>query len=321
VTGRALACALVLSAITSAASADGAEYIHVVRPGETLASIATRYYGDARRESVLVAENGLTTQGGAAIVVGLRLLVPRVSYHRVQAGETWAQIATLHYGDPRRASAIIEANSQVSGAQPDAGAELLVPYPLRHVARQGDTMRRVAQLYYGDQGEAVRLMRFNGSRRQRLGRGQIVLVPLADLVLSEEGRQVIERATGDDVQAGELRELQTAINEELPRLHEHVERGRYPEAIAVGNRLLGAGELTGNQVVTIQRELAIAYVALDRPDLAQRAFAAALEHQPDLELDSRRTSPTVMRAFDRARRHHAQRAAQPSPAAPDAGAP
>lgn len=309
--------ALVATLTPAAVRADGPGYVHVVRPGETLASIAQRYYGDARRESVLVSENGLTTQGGAAIVVGLRLAVPQVSYHRVAAGETWAQIATQHYGDPRRASELIAANPQVAGAQPDVDAELLVPYPLRHVARQGETMRRVAQLYYGDQGEASRLMRFNAIRRQRLSRGQVVLVPLSDLVLSDEGRRVIEAATGEPVASGEVRDLQTRIAAELPVLHDHVRRGRYAEAVALGNRLLGAGDLTGNQVVTIHRELATAYVALDRSDLALDALVSALERQPDLELDSRRTSPTVLRAFTSAREALMERRSAP---ASDAGA-
>ena len=38
------------------ARADYPTYIHVVREGETLASIAQVYYGDPRREAVLVAE-------------------------------------------------------------------------------------------------------------------------------------------------------------------------------------------------------------------------------------------------------------------------
>lgn len=303
-----LSLVLVLG-VAQPALASGSAYVHVVRPGETLASIAQRYYGDARRESVLVAENGLNTQGGAAIVVGLRLVIPFVGYHRVREGETWAQIATLHYGDPRRVSALIEANTQVQGAQPDVGAELLVPYPLRHVARQNDTMRRVAALYYASEAESSRLSRFNAIRSRRLGRGQIVLVPLADLVLSDEGRQVIEEATGVRREAGEVRERQAAINDELPRLREHVRRGGYTEAVALANRLLGGGQLTGNQIVTIQRELATAYVALDRTDLAIDALFAALEQQPDLELDTRRTSPTVLAAFRTARERLSNRAA------------
>ena len=321
-------CVLLLQfAGSSARAQERASYMHVVRPGETLASIAQRYYGDPRRESVLVAENGLTTQGGAAIVVGLRLAIPWVSYHRVQPSETWASIATQHYGDPRRVGTLIQANPQVSATQPDEGAELLIPYPLRHVARQNDTMRRVAQLYYDDQGEAQSLLRFNSLRRQRLARGRIVLVPIDDLLLSEEGREVIERATGRTIGGGEVRELQTEINEQLPTLREHVRRGRYTEAVALGNRLLASGELTGNQIVTIQRELAVAYVALDREDLAVTAFTAALDRQPDLELDTRRTSPRVLRALEGAttarteREAAAQEAVEADGGEPDAGAP
>jgi nucleoid-associated protein YgaU len=85
-------------------------FVHVVRPGETLASIAQRYYGDPRRESVLVAENGLASQGGAPIVVGLRLTIPWATYHRVKSGETWAQLAERSSGDPRRAFSFEVAN-------------------------------------------------------------------------------------------------------------------------------------------------------------------------------------------------------------------
>lgn len=321
----AQACVLALAAAVvqgwaSPAQAEMPAFVHVVREGETLASIAQRYYGDPRREAVLVAENGLETQGGVPIVVGLRLVVPAVVYHRVEAGETWGSIAERYYGVPTRAFAIQAANPSVDGAQPAEGAELLVPYPLRHVADQRDTVQRVAQAYFDDAQAARDIRRFNDLRSTRLTRGQVILVPLADLVMSEEGRRVVAEAmpvAAPPADGGDVRELQERISAELPLLQESVRRGRYTEAIAMGNRLLGAGELTGNQVVTIQRSLAVAFVALDRSDLAVEAFVEALTRQPDLELDSRRTSPTVLAAFEAARQRLA--AAPTAVDEPDAG--
>ncbi len=307
---RALCAAVVLAWLAwlapAGARADYPTYVHVVREGETLASIAQVYYGDPRRESVLVAENGLEAEGGAAIVTGVRLVIPHVEYHRVVAGETWQSIAEQYFGVPNRAFAIQEANPSVEGGQPAEGAELLIPYPLRHVCDQRDTINHLAQEYFGDLAEARTLRRFNNMRPSaRLTRGQVILVPLRDLVLSAEGRRAVEAAmpvatTGGG--SGEVRDLQEQITSELPVLQEEVRRGQFEEALTHGARLLGAGELTGNQIVTIQRALAVCYVAVDREDLAIAAFREALARQPDLELDSRRTSPTVLHAFDAARR-------------------
>lgn len=289
---------------SSVARADGKVFMHIVRQSETLASIAQLYYGDPRRENVLVMENGLNTQGGAAIVVGVRLDIPVVSYHRVAANETWAQLAERFYGEPRRASALIDANGG-SSVPPDIGAEILVPYPLRHVAGQRETLNEVAQMYYGRTDAAATLRRFNNLRGNRLTRGQIILVPLADLLLSDEGKalvmQVDEAPAPTPANGGAVRALQARIDDELPVLREHVRRGRFTEAVALGNRLLGAGELTGNQIVTIQRELGTAYVALEREDLARAAYREVIARQPDAEMDSIRTSPRVLAAFRAAR--------------------
>lgn len=288
-----------LSTLAAAAAAQvGGGFQHVVREGETLASIAERYYGDPRRESVLVAENGLTVGGGAPIQVGLRLQIPYVTYHIVGEGETWAELAARFYGDSRRAFVLIEANHGSSSEQPDAGAQLVVPYPLRHIAAQNENVARVAKVYYGPGIEgARRLRRFNGRRSNRLTRGEVLLVPLSDIALSEEGRNIVQEATGQAPESDDLRELQARIDTELPQLHELLRRGRFTEAVALGNHLLGARFLTGTQIVGIQTDLATAYVALRRDDLAVQAFRAALDRQPDLRLPDLRTSPTVMRAF------------------------
>lgn len=303
--------------------------VHVVRPSESLASIAQHYYGDARRESVLVAENGLSSQGGSPIVVGLRLDIPAVVYHRVQDGETWAVLAKLYYGEASRAYAIIEANAGAPGDHPDPGAELLIPYPVRHVVGQTDTLRSVAKLYYNDENATASVRRFNNVKRNRINRGQILLVPVADLKLTDKGKEAARAQEQAALTGGGIRDKQALIAEELPVLREHVRRGRFADAVAMGNRLLGQGDLTGNQKVTIFRELGTAYVALGADALAVAAFVQALTQQPDLELDTARTSPKVLTQFQHAREQAqrerdaaAQREVQRSPEPlTDGGAP
>ncbi len=273
--------------------------MHVVKSGETLASIAQSYYGDPKRENVLVAENGLLAQGGTAIVEGLRLIIPTVSYHLVKDGDTWKDLAQRYYGDPTRTVALLRANQAKPGSTPDEGAQLLIPYPVRHVMEQGESLIGIAEQFYKDRND-VRLLRAFNASKAPIKRGHVLLIPLFDLVLSDEGRDRLE-ANGQHIEGGETRALQSRVDSQLPLLHEHVVKGRYAEALALGNQLLGSGQLTGHQEISIQRELATAYVALGRHDLAVDAFATALKKQPDLELDSARTSPRVLKALEDAK--------------------
>lgn len=312
----AMTCAPVLL-VSAAVRAQSEVIVHVVRPGETLASIAELYYGEPRREGVIVADNGLGSEGGSSIVVGLRLRIPTVQFHRVQEGETWNLLAERFYGDTRRAFALIEANASSAGRQPDVGAEIVVPYPLRYLGSAHDPLRQAAKEYFGGDAKAIQtIRRFNGLKTSRVGRGEALLVPLANLVLSPEGRKRVQASGALPKQHGEVRDKQQRIHEELPLLHEHVVHGRYVEAVAMANRLIGVGDLTGNQVVSIERELGTALVALDRDDLAAAAFARMLEKQPDAELAIGTTSPKVLRVLQDAKKSHAAaRAAQAQGAA------
>jgi LysM repeat protein len=282
------------------ATAQEQAYVHIVRPGETLASIAQAYYGDPRRDQVLIRENAL---GDGEPGAGSRLLIPTVRYHRVTAGESWRSIAEHYYGDPNRAVALLKANHAKANGQPEEGEQLLIPYPLRYLARSSESLSSLAEQFYGTRDDVRLLRAFNVALHSRVPRGQTVLIPIYDLVLSRAGLERVQLSTGPKTgsDSEEARRVQAEIARDIPRVREAVQAGQFVEALALGNQLLGRGLLTGNQEISIQRELATAYVALARDDLAVRAFSRALEKQPDLELDSVRTSPRVLAALEAAK--------------------
>ena len=292
---------LVMSFGLLAAGAEAqAVYTHAVQEGDTLASIAQRYYGDPTREAVLREANRMKGAAANGLLPGSWVFVPMVSFYRVGKEETWKSIAERFYGRPGRAAALIEANKGNRRVEPDEGAELLVPYPLRHVVAPGETLAKIAKTYMPESPLSLkRLRQFNSGAR--IERGEVVLVPLFNLRLAGEGRT---EATGAFMLAaggGAAKEAQDEIESVLPELIQQVEKAKFAEAVSLGNRLLGAERLSATQVVTIQKELAVAYVALERTDLAEASFRAALALQPNLELDSVRTSPRVIEAFNRAK--------------------
>jgi len=260
---------MALGAPSSGAEAQ-AVYTHAVQEGDTLASIAQRYYGDPTREAVVREANRMKGPGPNSLLPG-----------------SWV-LATL-----------IEANKGNRRVEPDEGAELLVPYPLRHVVSPGETLAKIAKMYMPNSPLSLkRIRRFNAGAR--IERGQVVLVPLFDLRLAGEGRAEASNAFAQAAGAGAAKAAQDEIESSLPELIEQVKKGEFAEAVSLGNRLLGRQSLTSTQVVTIQKELAVAYVALERTDLAEASFRAALALQPNLELDTVRTSPRVLEAFNRA---------------------
>lgn len=290
---------MALAALSSGAGAQ-AVYTHAVQEGDTLASIAQRYYGDPTREAVLREANRMKGPSANGLVPGSWIFIPMVAFYHVGKDETWKSIAVRFLGREMRAATLIEANSGNRRIQPDEGAELLIPYPLRHVVSPGETLTKIAKMYMPDSPVSLkRIRQFNAGAR--IERGQVVLVPLFDLRLAGEGRIEASEAFTLAAGGGATKAAQDEVESSLPELIEQVQNAKFAEAVSLGNRLLGTQSLTSTQVVTIQKELAVAYVALERTDLAEASFRVALAMQPNLELDTVRTSPRVLEAFNRAK--------------------
>ena len=278
-----------------------AAFVHIVKPGETLAQIAGRVYGDARREPVLAGANALDAQGGSAIVAGMRLEIPAPAHHTVIAGDTWSTLAFAWLGDTHRADVLARLNNAVAWVDPVVGLEVEIPAIVAHIATEGDSSASLAGRYWGDANRGWEINAFNGRREAPMRRGEIVLVWLQGLELSDAGKGDAVLATlADRTEADTARlDVQRRADAELPILRDDIRRGRYVEAVARGNRVLASGPLTRPQLAVVYRALLEAYVALDAPSEAAGACASWRANEPDPRLDPSLTSPKIRAACSR----------------------
>jgi len=292
----ALAVALCLSA-----PADALAFHHIVKPGETLAQIAERVYGDARRESVLVGANALDVQGGTIITPGMRLEVPAPGHHTVAQGESWADLAVSWLGtnDIARTDVLARANKGVAWVPPVEGQEIEIPAVVTYLAGDGETVNTIAGRFWGDPNRGWELNNYNKRQGVLVKRGEVVLVPMPGLRLTEVGRaEARAAAERDGASGGMALEVQRRADAELPQLLADVRYGRYAEAVARGNRLLGGGALTHPQLAVVHRALLEAYVALGASASASAACAAWRSNEPSAALDPVRVSPKIRAACD-----------------------
>jgi len=271
---------------------------HVLMPNETLADVASHAYGRVELEQVLVAANGLDLGGPGAVVPGTRIEVPIVGYHRVSQGDSWEELAARYLGDKKRGEVLARVNEALIWVPPSPGRELLIPYNLRYVVKAGDSTMTIAYRFLGKRDEAYVIDRYNDLGGHPVERGDVLLVPLTDLPLSDAGREEAAEVSGlvRGAKASVTHDAQQLVDTELPELSARLRDGRWLEAVAKGNELLGYGDLADPQLAGIHRVLLEAYVALDSGPLATTACAEWRRADPEAELDPVWISPKMLKA-------------------------
>jgi LysM repeat protein len=280
---------------------DAGAFTHVVRAGEALAQIAERVYGDSKREAVLIGANALDVQGGSVISSGTRIEIPAPGHHTVAEGETWAELALEWLGtnDTARTDLLAQTNKSVPWIPPVEGREIEIPAVVTYIAGDGETVNTIAQRFWGNAFRGWELNPYNRRDGVSVRRGEVVLVPMPGLRLTEAGK-VEARAVAEREGAGGgiAFEQQRRADAELPQLWAEVRYGRYAEAVARGNRLIGGGALTHPQLAMAYHALIEAYVALDARAAASAACAAWKSNEPRPMLDPVRVSPKIRAACD-----------------------
>ena len=297
---RRLAAAA-LGSLACLMASDALAFTYIVQKGDTLASIAERFYGRIQHEKVLVAANTLDAHGGTPIVPGMRLEVPALSHRRVKKADTWPKLAKELLGAEHRADVLAIANGTSPWLPPSEGAEIVVPYNLPVVTGGGDTIVTIAFEFLGDMNKAWVLDHYNGLKGKRLARGDVVLVPMTDLPLTSEGRSTAQAAAGSacSQSAGDTRSAQRKVEAELPALIADVRNGRYVDAVTRGTRFLASGSLAKPQLAAVHRQLLEAYAALDAAGLATASCNAWRENDPEHVVDPVTMSPKLVLACER----------------------
>jgi LysM repeat protein len=286
-------------ALAVALPTEAGAFSHVVKPGQTLAMIAERVYGDSRLEAVLVGANALDVQGGTVIAPGMRLEVPAPGHHTVVQGESWADLSLSWLGtnDIARAELLAHTNHGVPWVPPVEGQEIEIPAVVTYLPGDGETVNTIAQHFWSDSNRGWELNTYNRREGVLVKRGEVVLVPMPGLKLTEAGKAEARLAGERDGASGGLAlEQQRRADSEVPQMLADVRYGRYAEAVARGNRILGGGALTHPQLAVVHRALLEAYVALDAFGSAAAACAAWRSNDPAGTLDPVRVSPKIRAA-------------------------
>jgi hypothetical protein len=172
---------------------------------------------------------------------------------------------------------------------------------LKILANGAETIVTISYKYLGDMNKAWVLDHYNGFDGRALRRGDVILVPLLDLELTEKGRAAVEHETAQlQTQAqGPERKAQRQVEAELPALIADIRGGRYVSAITRGTRFLSFAELSDEQLAAVHRQLLEAHAALDAHGQATQACIEWLKYDKRARIDPVMMSPKLVAACER----------------------
>ena len=269
--------------------------MHRVRFGETLADISKAYYDDAEQVTILRLANGFGPR--RKLQAGERIRVPTAYVHTVRRRTTVKRLAKQLLGDARRWPALAHFNKLGRRNRIKTGTPLVVPFTLEHLIEPGQTLQDLAQLYYKIPRLAGLIGLYNFTADPAPKPGTRVEIPI--------GAVQITRARMDELVRARLLGIspatRTGEREALQESNAMLRRGQYWAVPLRLVRLLAKGEISDAHLVEVFKLLAIAYVAVDRAELARRAFHEVLLRRPGYTLNPIVTSPKVYRVFEDAR--------------------
>jgi tetratricopeptide (TPR) repeat protein len=171
--------------------------LHTIQPNETLATVAARYYGDHRKFHLIAQYNEL--EDATKIRVGQEIKIPVIEGIPIIAD----------------AAAIRTETGEALESMP--GGIITVKSYVTHTVQAGESLAKLAQMFYGDHKKFGLIAKFNGVEDTTVLRvGQEVKIP------EVEGVPFLEKGKVKETQEAKVDEGRTVIKE-IPKKEEKKE--------------------------------------------------------------------------------------------------
>lgn len=149
------------------ASLVSAQARYVVAPGDTLYTIAQKYYGDVTPWKTIYTDNQKTIGKNPLEIKPGMVLSIRVPFsYKIQSGDTLIEIARKFYGDESKWKRLYYANLNAIGSNPDliqvgTSLQLSLPPTIRYTVQSGDYLKKIAKDFYGDESKWQQIYNLN----------------------------------------------------------------------------------------------------------------------------------------------------------------
>jgi len=166
---------------------------YTVQSGDTLRSIAQRFYGDSTLWTLIQAANPEIDPNN--LQIGQQLQIPFGQQHTVQSGDTLNNIAQRVYNNSSWWPLIQDANPGINPNNLQIGQLLQIPFGLQYTVQSGDTLAGIAQRFYGDSSQWTLIQNANpGINPNNLQIGQLLLILFGQQYTVQSGDTLVKIA-------------------------------------------------------------------------------------------------------------------------------
>ncbi len=171
-------CALVLVTLLMVASSlDAAVTSYTVQKGESLTSIAAKFYGNREHFREIALYNRISDP--SLIRPGQRITLPYSEMLTLGRGESLSMITKKEWGNAKLYPILAAANGLRSPEAVPAGTRLVVPVMIPYTLKRGESLSEVADDFYGNPKAYTSIALASGiSNPGRVSPGTKLSVPL-----------------------------------------------------------------------------------------------------------------------------------------------